>query len=260
VAEGSEHEMLERARRGLAPTLADSARIRQRVTAALAGIPASSAPDPAPSDAPLGPGSEASPWVAKFVVAGAVVAAGGLGYLAGHDAGVREERGRAPALPASVMPSAPSSQLLPLALPAETPALSSAVAEKGRAAPLVGSARAAPSAVSSRAAFDDEVIQLRRVQRALREGNARLALALLEDLDRAVPQGRLGEERAAANTLARCALGVGPPPVLATDFAARFPNSVYGVRVRQACGEVSPNRANLPTDPASSGNSPSRGQ
>jgi hypothetical protein len=93
------------------------------------------------------------------------------------------------------------------------------------------------SSAATRAAFDEEIIQLRRVQRALREGNARLALALLDDLDRAVPKGRLGEERAAASVMGRCALGVGPPAVLSADFAAKYPSSVYLGRVMQACGE-----------------------
>jgi hypothetical protein len=233
-----ERELLERARRGLEPTAADVARVRRGVSAALAGVALAPAPDV--PEAPLGAGAgmSSSPWIAKLVIAGAVAAAGAIGYAAGHRAGVSEGRGRAPvSAPAVTVPNATAVDLSPVP-PAPAPA--QPTAETARRAPAPsGSLRpsAPPGAVASNhAAFDEEVIQLRRVQRALREGNARLALALLDDLERAVPHGRLSEERAAANALARCALGVGPPAVLASDFATRYPSSVYGARVAQACG------------------------
>jgi hypothetical protein len=85
------------------------------------------------------------------------------------------------------------------------------------------------------APLDEEVRTLRRVERALREGNPRLALALLEDLDRAVPNGQLGMERSAASTLARCALGYGSPSALLEDFSKQHPSSAYLARIRQEC-------------------------
>jgi hypothetical protein len=83
---------------------------------------------------------------------------------------------------------------------------------------------------------------MRRVERALREGNSRLALALLGELERAVPRGRLGEERSAAEVMAKCGLGVGPPLVLADDFAKKYASSVYYARVMQACQEAADER------------------
>jgi len=232
-----EHEVLEQARRGLAPSAADARRVRAGVAAAISGI-GPGTPDPG---APGSAGEAvASSVVAKLVVAGAVAAAAALGYVAGHRAGVSEERARAVgASPVAAASSGAMAQLSPVPLPPAASALPQPIPGPApRSAGSVVSPRpsVAPSAAASgRAAFDEEVIQLRRVQRALREGNARLALALLDDLDRAVPQGRLGEERAAAGVMARCALGVGPPSVVADDFAKRFPNSVYAARVQQAC-------------------------
>jgi hypothetical protein len=76
---------------------------------------------------------------------------------------------------------------------------------------------------------------LRRVERALREQNPRFALALLGELDRAVPNGQLREERLAASTLARCALGSGSPSALLEEFSKRHASSAYLTRIRQAC-------------------------
>lgn len=230
-----EREMLERARRGLAPTAADTARVAQRLSFALGAISPPSSTDPVSPGAAAGP----APWVGKLAVAGAVAAVGALGYLAGHHAGVSEGLARAPSVPPIVVASTGMARnLSPGPIP---PAAAAAAPEpapvrlRTTSSSNASRASSAPSAASSSAAFDHEVIQLRRVQRALREGNPRLALVLLDDLDTAVPRGRLGEERAAARVIARCVLGAGPASVLAEDFAAAFPNSVYAARVKQAC-------------------------
>src|SRR4030095_1508121 len=104
---------------------------------------------------------------------------------------------------------------------------------------VAGSTSPAPS---TRAELDEELIQMRRVERALRENNPRLALALLGDLQRAVPHGKLGEERYAAEVMAKCGLGIGPPRVLADDFAEKHASSVYYARVMQACRESTDER------------------
>jgi len=90
--------------------------------------------------------------------------------------------------------------------------------------------------VTPSASLAEEVRALRAVERALREGKPGFALALLRELDRAIPNGQLVEERLATRTIARCATGDVPIGVdLASDFAARHPDSVYGRRVTDAC-------------------------
>jgi hypothetical protein len=85
---------------------------------------------------------------------------------------------------------------------------------------------------------------LRAVERALREGTPGFALSLLRELDRKVPNGRLLEERLATRTIARCASGDVPLGVnLAEDFAERYPDSVYGRRVSDACAATDSPRA-----------------
>ena len=86
---------------------------------------------------------------------------------------------------------------------------------------------------------------LRSMERALREHQPGFALALLRELDRSVPNGKLTEERLAVRTIARCASGDVPLGVnLADDFVDQYPNSVYGRRVTESCAA---------TDSASSG-------
>lgn len=96
---------------------------------------------------------------------------------------------------------------------------------------------------------EEEVRSLRRVERVLREHNPRFALALLSELDRTVPTGRLMEERDAARTVATCELeGSGlHASEQAAAFSARFPGSVYASRVHQACGVAVPSER-IPTD------------
>lgn len=84
--------------------------------------------------------------------------------------------------------------------------------------------------------LEKEVSALRAIERALRDRQPGLALALLRELDRVVPEGRLVEEREATAAIARCALDQVPFGVdLGEDFGARYPDSVYLERVAQAC-------------------------
>lgn len=93
---------------------------------------------------------------------------------------------------------------------------------------------------------EEEVRTLRRVERVLREHNPRFALALLSDLDRSVPQGKLMEEREAARTVATCELEGATPAASdqAAAYAARFSGSVYASRVQQAYGVETQRRVN----------------
>ena len=76
---------------------------------------------------------------------------------------------------------------------------------------------------------------MRRVDRLLHDREPRRALALLYELDRNVPNGKLMQEREAAFAMARCVLGLVAPAQLAREFAERYPDSVYLARLRQLC-------------------------
>jgi len=233
-------EVLARARQAWSPRAADQERVRRAIGAALTAGAAASVPTP-----PL----RAARWGTRLLAAWTIaVAGGGVGYWAGHRAGLRE----ASALPvvAPLAPAvAPGAPLAPASPPAATPPVSAAT-------PIVNhpggrpSHREAESARPVTASLAAEVRALRNAERALREGNPGLSLAFLEDLDRQVPHGQLTEEREAMATLARCARGDRPIGVdLGGDFIERHPGSVYRARVEQACAA---------TDSQGAGDSPSR--
>ena len=109
----------------------------------------------------------------------------------------------------------------------------------GKAAPE--RARRKPRAVpvtpapSEHETLQIEVQALRRVERALRDGHASEALSALDELDRAVPQGKLGEERRAARTIARCTLEPNARSALLRSYSARHTASMYLRRVQASC-------------------------
>jgi hypothetical protein len=133
----------------------------------------------------------------------------------------------APAPSQAVLGPVPSTgtSALPDAIPTPRPV---------RVAPPKAASAPAPNA-EPQASLDEEVRTLKRVERALREHNPRLALALLDELDERVKAGKLVEEREAARVMAKCELIPESAATLAEDFARRYPGSVYGSRVAQMC-------------------------
>ncbi|HWA78589.1 MAG TPA: hypothetical protein VG937_39910 [Polyangiaceae bacterium] len=241
----AERRFLESARRALSPTTQDAERVLSAVDRAIAieGAEVLDTATPARGTSllhGLGGGSLRGWLLAAALAAGS----GALGYGAGFRAGSRSispSRGapsqnlQAPrnsekeALAGNAReasnpvapdpPREPLARAVPPRANAPTPNTSAATAQK-------------PDANS----LSEEVRMLRRVERALRDQNPRLALALLGDLDKAVPSGQLGEERLAASIQARCALGYGSPAALLEHFAKLHPASAYLTRIRQACG------------------------
>ena len=81
----------------------------------------------------------------------------------------------------------------------------------------------------------DELALLRRADRAVRAGNAALALALIAELETHHPRSPLLEERRAIELLAYCVAGATDAGTRATRFLREHPSSVYAGRIRQAC-------------------------
>lgn len=94
--------------------------------------------------------------------------------------------------------------------------------------------RAAPRA--SRAGGDEaELALLQRAERALRAGEAELALSFVSELEQRYPASPFREERGAARIMAECALGRPGAGERAAIFLRERPASVYSDRVRQKC-------------------------
>jgi hypothetical protein len=248
-AEGTvERDVLARARAALSPSAADAERVRRALTAALSAAPAmsaGSAPASAPKVGRLGrAGSHLGSWGGRLI-AGATIAAvaGSAGYMVGLRNGRRAEATHAAPVsatatgvgdraPLTERPVDSTPTVARLADADARPAAALAPARK-HATPVPKTPSPAPPSL------EDEVRGVRAVERALREGSPSLALALLTELDRTVPDGRLVEERAATGAIARCALGRVPFGVdLAAEFGDRYPESAYLKRVRQSCAKA----------------------
>jgi hypothetical protein len=225
-------EVLARARRGLSPTASDEARVLAGLDAALLG---GSLGAPAAEAARTIPGGVLG-WGTKLVAVGVIAgAAGTAGYALGLRQGRTEARPNSPAVEIAASSAAPKAQ------PREPvpPAVPLASLEPPAAKPMRSAGQPAPSAsaqpLTPEESLAEETRALARVERALRNNNPGLALLLLDELGRAVPHGKLLEERDASRAITRCRLGQGSPNALAEDFAQRYPNSVYLKRVEKTC-------------------------
>jgi hypothetical protein len=178
-------------------------------------------------------------WVLAAV---ALSGSAGAGYALGFRAGARTIPAVVTRVPESAPVPAPHAREIAPALregaappTSEHASKTSPSGADEREEPAAPRSSGSARAKQASAALDEEVRTLRRVERALREQNPRLALALLAELDRAVPQGQLGEERFAASTQARCALGYGDRSALLEAFSRGHASSAYLARIRQAC-------------------------
>jgi hypothetical protein len=95
--------------------------------------------------------------------------------------------------------------------------------------------RETPAATSP--SSDDEVYQVQRIERALRQGDAPLALSLLQELHNTSPRGRLHQERSAARCIAHCMLNHPASDGELQRFEQQYPNSVHLNRLRAACAK-----------------------
>ncbi len=199
--------------------------------------------------APSGGALSGSPWalrvVGSLMVIGAIALSGGLGYRKGWQAGIAQQNKAVTSV---------SGVPIPAAVPTQTPDPVATATEAARPTPSAARSSftpSAPSATSTLSAarvrsespapsstlgLDEEVRQLRRIERAIRESNPRLALVLLEELARAIPAGQLLEERQAAGIMANCQLGAAAAVAAARVFVAKHAGSAYLTRVIEICG------------------------
>lgn len=232
-------ETLGRARRALSPTETDRANVWRSLGVAVAAEAAEDARRGA--QRAVGPRRRLGPWgttlATSVLVAGT---AGYSGYRAGRRAGLEDARASA----GQAVTSTPALHPSPPDAPPRSPILApDGTATGPRPVPEPPHVRRQPRrpqvegvVPNDEASLEKEVRGLRSVERALRDGQAALALALLGELDRDVPHGKLIEERDATAAIARCALGDVPFDVdLAEIFASKHPGSVYLERVRRSC-------------------------
>jgi hypothetical protein len=224
--------MLARARTGLSPSAEQTAQVRRSLATAIAS-------GTMPARARGGATSGTVRMATRLLLASTLaLGAAGAGYVAGYRAGRR-------ALPAAPLAPSPAAEAAraPARATSSSPTTAERAPEPRRPAGIARPARSVattPAATETKAApaagLEAELRALRGVERALRDHQPGLALALLRRLDAEVPAGKLVEERDATSAIARCELGDVPFGVdLARDFADRHPDSVYAERVAAGC-------------------------
>jgi hypothetical protein len=248
--ESEEEALLALGRATLAPSAADHARVRVSLTSALAATLPELTSIPEPTSIPEA-ASEASAvvrspslgaakiWVVRLLAAALIGGTGtGVGYWAGYRAGQLTPSAHLHLPPPRTPLAAPPTESAAPSAP--TAPLSSNVAPPQSPSPVRSNTARRRDLTAPRSnaeiPVDEELRTLRRAERALRQGNPRLALVLLEDLNRSTRGGRLLEERAAEMVIARCALEPNEATRLSLEFERAHADSVYLDRVKRSCG------------------------
>jgi hypothetical protein len=251
------------------PTRADYERVHAGLEAKIAaGVAASAVALSAGKTATAGVVGSAAP--AKLAATGAVTALAGkigaavviVGVVAGGTAAVVRHANRvdgATRLPgptataaavtrdevrATTSATSASSLPPPGAAPAEAPrptpkppAVKASVAIAAPVPPIPGATAAVLSTADTPSPLDGEVTLLRGARAALRGGDARRALAMLDEHESRFPGGALAEECDAERIYALCALGRAEEArALAARFVAERPASPHAAAVRASCG------------------------
>ena len=227
--ESLEKQVLGHARRQMAPTPVEALRARQAVLAKLAGAAAGT--------------SSVSAWVSLAQLKAGLIIAAALGIGGTVTFFLRPQEPPSPAaLGAKPVASvkATVAVLPPPRASADRPPPVTVPAEHGprstRIAPTAPTAAPPTTSEKRRLRLAEEVSLLKQADRAIRNGEPKVARGLLEQLVTRYPKGQLLEERAATETLIHCQ---GQASEAARAAAERFltahPQSVYTARIRATC-------------------------
>lgn len=236
--------MLSRARAGLGPTAPERANVLDRLSAGLTLASVNPGSPPLSQSVSAGAGG-AGGFSLQTLVAGVLV-----GSLAGFGAGVAVTSSRAPDLAVARHSAAPHPsgsprvtahqvpQLLPPPPRAPAPAPTDpSPAPRATSMGPAATASGAPPSASAEPTFYEELSYVRRAQSALKAGDARLALGLMQSLDEIQPRGALFAERNVTRVLALCQLGLAEEATrVARQTLGADPTSrVYQQRLRASC-------------------------
>lgn len=244
-------QVLERARRGLAPTGPQRRAALARLGAALAAAPVATS-TPGSAARPLPTQTDSATMTRTFslralvtgIVGGLVVGFGAGRFVARHSlapattvhASTNVTRAE-PAAPTGVAAPDPSEQAAILESPRSTATPRATPSNVPPASSSRNRARSDTSRQSAAASADyDELSYVQRAQTALRNGDGALALGLMRSLDELQPAGALVPERSVLTVLALCQLGrVEEARAAATRALQGNEGSVYARRLETSC-------------------------
>jgi hypothetical protein len=197
-----------------------------------------------PPPSPLG-AAPATPsgWAALKATgtSGAIAAAAlvGGGFVLGFWArDARDARSELPLASPALVAATPVATPAPLERPPESvgevSALASPEPAPSNARPAAPARRAVPPSAPSDGT-PQELALLARVERALRNDDAALALALLAELEQRFPKTMLDEERTAARLMSHCIQKRDGAAPAARAFLSEHRASVYASRLRAVC-------------------------
>lgn len=248
-----EQLVLGAARRAMSPSASDQTRVRLATAAALtAGATAAKSTLAATLSSRTREAlTSAGAWGSKTLIAATALAtSASAGYYAGLNAGrdearAAEEAAATPSVriePKSATPPVPGDEGFPAGNRREPPSSNAdpiVAAQNIDSAPAMKSSSTAHESPKSTPPQEDpikaELRSLRRIERALRTNNAKLALVLLDELDASGEPVRLGQERAAARAVATCLVHPESKASVGSSFSEKYPKSVYLPRIEQAC-------------------------
>ena len=228
------------------PRAADRARVGAQLAARLAAMSVAAVPAPG---APPVASSAISGLAAKALVLSAIV--GASSFAAGYFVGRSDSAPSRPALTATNSAAAPPMAEVAPTHDVETmspvPEATAPAPEQHPAAHASSTGVTAPSAPSAAAApssdprpqassLAEETALLAAARAALGRGEAKDALAKLEEMSERHPAGVLREERMATRVMALCAAGrTDDARAEAQRFLQETPRSLQAARVRASC-------------------------
>ena len=225
-------------RRALTPSAALAGRVHARLAVESAASALAVTPVAVPS----------SPWRSLRASGKAGAALGTsllvLGFATGYLARGGDAREPPPLPVAPVLQPSSATALAPITETVPEPPAAAEVARTRSAPP--GMTRGAPVRQAPPATAPTtqgphaELVLLQRAERAVRAGNAALALALTGELEERYPRSRLLEERRAIELMAHCEAKATDASARAARFLREHSHSVYAGRIRTLCPIESP--------------------
>lgn len=231
--------LFQRAKRDLSPTSGDRERVGRALTLEIGALAATTKAAATAAETTLAAGTGTATATKTVTLFGAIKWLAPLVIVLGAGAAFVKWRPAPVANLAPTVTSAAEMQLPPAPPPTPTPAKQEVEAPATTSKASEPVVRAAPARTVSTASVAEEARLLKEADEAIRNGDPKKALALLERHRRMHPKGALVEERTAERVLALCRAGREHEGKReAARFLSAHPKSPLANSVREACAKA----------------------